>query len=146
MVIDCLFILIPKLFHDGVNITNLTKNKSNKPNKKRRIIMEKEEILLKAQKENKGVDLAERKVVKDATWIAYFVIVWLVIIVDLVNGFVLHNVNRGMDFVLFSAAFVVFLIKYIKLRRKHELVVMLIWALASISMLTVWILQLSKVI
>ena len=108
--------------------------------------MEKEEILLKAQKENKGVDLAERKVVKDATWIAYFVIVWLVIIVDLVNGFVLHNVNRGMDFVLFSAAFVVFLIKYIKLRRKHELVVMLIWALASISMLTVWILQLSKVI
>ena len=57
MVIDCLFILIPKLFHDGVNLTNLTKNKSNKPNKKRRIIMEKEEILLKAQKENKGVDL-----------------------------------------------------------------------------------------
>ena len=108
--------------------------------------MEKEEILLKAQKENKGVDLAERKAAKDGTWVAYFVIVWLVIIVDLVNGFVLHNVNRGMDFVLFSAAFVVFLIKYIKLRRKHELVVMLIWALASISMLTVWILQLSQVI
>ncbi len=108
--------------------------------------MEKEEILLKAQKENKGVDLAERKVAKDGTWVAYFVIVWLVIIVDLVNGFVLHNVNRGMDFVLFSAAFVVFLIKYIKLRRKHELVVMLIWGLASKSMLTVWILQLSQVI
>ena len=108
--------------------------------------MEKEEILLKAQKENKGVDLPERKAAKDGTWVAYFVIIWLVIIVDLVNGFVLHNVNRGTDFVLFSAAFVVFLIKYIKLRRKHELVVMLIWALAFISMLTVWILQLSQVI
>lgn len=69
--------------------------------------MEKEEILLKAQK-NKGVDLVERKVAKDSSWVAYFVIVLLVIIVDLVNGFVLHNVNRGMDFVLFSAAFVIF--------------------------------------
>lgn len=108
--------------------------------------MEKEEILLKAQKENKGVDLVKRKVAKDGTWVAYFVVVCLVIIVDLVNGFVLHHVNRGIDFVLFSAAFVAFLIRYIKLRRKLDLVVMLIWALASISMLTVWILQLSQVI
>ena len=34
MVIDYLFILIPKLFRDSNNLTNLTKNKSNKPNKK----------------------------------------------------------------------------------------------------------------
>ena len=107
--------------------------------------MEKEEILAKAQKENNGVDLADRSAQKDGAWIAYIALVILVIVVDTVNGLVLHNVNRGMDFVLFTAAFIVFLVKFIRLRKKHELIPLILWGVLSISMLVVWILQLCRV-
>ena len=107
--------------------------------------MEKEEILAKAQKENNGVDLADKSAQKDGAWIAYIAFVGLVIVVDIVNGFVLHNLNRGMDFVLFTAAFIVFLVKFIKLRKKHEIIPLVIWGVLSISMLVVWILQLCRV-
>lgn len=108
--------------------------------------MEKEEILKKAQKENKGVDLADLAAQKDGCYVAYIIGVLLLIAVDTINGFVLHNVNRGADFVLFAMAFAVFLTKYIKLRKKHELVMTLFWGTLSICMLVVWILQLAKVI
>lgn len=108
--------------------------------------MDKEEILAKAQSEGKERDLPDREAQKNGAWIAYIVGVILLIIVDTVNGFVLHNVNRGADFALFSMAFVVFLIKYLRLRRRHELVVAIIWGILSLSMLTVWILQLAGVL
>lgn len=108
--------------------------------------MDKEEILAKAQSEGKERDLPDREAQKNGAWIAYIVGVILLIIVDTVNGFVLHYVNRGADFALFSMAFVVFLIKYLRLRRRHELVVAIIWGILSLSMLTVWILQLAGVL
>ena len=58
--------------------------------------MNKDEILLKAQEENKGKDLADKSAQKDGSWIAYSVGVILIILVDTINGFVLHNVNRGV--------------------------------------------------
>lgn len=108
--------------------------------------MNKEEILAKAQSENHGKDLADVEAQRSGAWIAYMVGVILVILVDIVNGLVLHNVNRGIDFVLFSMAFVAFLTKYIKLRKRHELIVTICWGLLSLSMLVVWILQLCGVI
>ena len=42
-------------------------------------------------------------------------------------------------------AFVVFLIKYIKLRKRHELIVAIIWGVLAVSMLAVWIMQLAGV-
>lgn len=108
--------------------------------------MNREEVLSKAQNENKGKDYADIEAQKNGTRAAYFVGILLVIIVDLVNGFVLHNVNRGIDFVLFSMAFVAFLVKYIRLRKRHELFVMICWGLLALSMLAVWILQLCGVI
>ena len=107
--------------------------------------MNKEDILKKAQAENNGRDYADIEAQKSGTRAAYFVAVLLVIIVDLVNGFVLGNVNRGMDFVLFTMAFVAFLTKYIKLRKRHELFVTIMWGLLALMMLVLWILQLCGV-
>lgn len=107
--------------------------------------MNKEEILAKAQGENKGVDLVDKEAQKIGGLISYIVIVCLIIIVDIVNGIVLHNVNRGPDFALFAMSFAMFLVKYIKLRKVHELIIAIMFALLSISMLVVWILQLCKV-
>lgn len=108
--------------------------------------MNKEEILAMAQSENKGRDYADIEAQRRGAWAAYMVAVILVILVDTVNGFVLHNVNRGMDFVLFTMAFVAFLTKYLKLRKRHELIVTICWGLLALSMLVVWILQLCGVI
>lgn len=107
--------------------------------------MDKEEILEKAQHENKGADLVDMQAQKDGAWIAYFVAVLLLITVDVVNGVVLHNVNRGADFVLFTMAFAAFLTKYVKLRKKHELFVAICWGVGAIAMLVWWILQLCGV-
>ena len=107
--------------------------------------MNREEILKKAQEENNGKDYADIEAQKTGTRAAYFVAVLLVIIVDTVNGFVLGYVNRGMDFVLFTMAFVAFLTKYLKLRKRHELIVMIMWGLLALSMLVCWILQLCGV-
>ena len=107
--------------------------------------MNREEILKKAQAENNGKDYADIEAQKTGTRAAYFVAVLLVIIVDTVNGFVLGYVNRGMDFVLFTMAFVAFLTKYLKLRKRHELIVTILWGLLALSMLACWILQLCGV-
>ena len=107
--------------------------------------MNREEILKKAQAENNGKDYADIEAQKTGTRAAYFIAVLLVIIVDTVNGFVLGYVNRGMDFVLFTMAFVAFLTKYLKLRKRHELIVTIMWGLLALSMLACWILQLCGV-
>ena len=108
--------------------------------------MNKEEILEKARSEGKERDLPEQEATRNGAWLAYIIGVILLIVVDTVNGLVLHNVNRGPDFVLFSMPFVIFLIKYLRLRRRHELAVAVIWGILSLSMLVVWILQLRGVI
>ena len=108
--------------------------------------MNREDILQKAQNEGKGRDYADLEAQKDGTRAAYFVGILLVILVDIINGVVLHNVNRGIDFVAFSMAFVAFLVKYIRLRKRHELFVMLCWGVLAAIMLVMWILQLCGVI
>lgn len=108
--------------------------------------MNKEEILARAQSEGKEKDLPDRDAQKSGAWIAYIVGVVLLIIVDTVNGFVLHYVNRGADFALFSMAFAVFLCKYLRLRKRHELIVAIIWGVLALAMLVVWIMQLTGVI
>ena len=107
--------------------------------------MNREDILKRAQQENQGKDYADIEAQKSGTRAAYFIAVILVIIVDLVNGFVRGYVNRGMDFVLFTMAFVAFLTKYIKLRKRHELFVTIMWGLLALMMLVLWILQLCGV-
>ena len=105
--------------------------------------MNREDILAKAQQEGKEQDLPDREAQRSGAWAAYILGVVLLIIVDTVNGLVLHYVNRGADFALFSMAFVIFLIKYLRLRRRHELIIAVMWGALALSMLAVWILQLT---
>ena len=108
--------------------------------------MNRDEILAKAQGEGREQDLPKREAQKDGAWTAYIIGVVLLILVDTINGFVLHYVNRGADFVLFSMASVLFLIKYLKLRKRHELVISIIWGVLALCMLAVWVLQLTGVL
>ena len=65
-------------------------------------MMNKDQILSMAQNEGREKDLPDLEAQKSGAWIAYIIGVVLLIVVDTVNGFVLHYVNRGADFALFA--------------------------------------------
>ncbi len=80
--------------------------------------MEKEEILAKAQGENKGKDVADIEAQRRGAYSAYFVGLCLICIWDLV------------------------LTKYLKQGKKHELAVTIFYGFCMVAFLVLWILQL----
>ncbi len=104
--------------------------------------MEKDEILLQAQKENKGKDVADLDAQRKGAYIAYFVGLFLIIAWDIVEGFVFHHINYGGNVAIFAMAFTAFLVKYLQLRKRHELIVAIAYGLVTVAFLIMWILQL----
>lgn len=104
--------------------------------------MEKEEILAKAQKENKGKDLAELEVTNKATNLAFMVgglfIVALLIADWIVTGIFKYFVLGGL-MVMIAVAFIY---KYIRLRKRHELVVSILYIIGAVGFLALWVIQL----
>lgn len=104
--------------------------------------MEKQEILQKAQQENKGRDLAELDVIRRATNLAFTVggiLMVAILIVDFViTGTFKFFVLGGLDVILAVA----FLYKYIHLKKRHELVVSILYIICAIGFLACWIIQL----
>ena len=108
--------------------------------------MTRDELLAKARSEGKEWDFPDLEAQKSGAWAAYLLGVILLLLVDVVNGLVLHNFNRGADFALCSMVFVLFLTKYLRLKKTHELFVTILWGLLALSMLIVWILQVCGVL
>ena len=108
--------------------------------------MEKNEILKKAQQENKGKDLADLEAQKKATNVAFTVGGLTIIAILIVDLIISKTFNYGVMGGLFVMLFSGFLTKYIVLRKKHELVVTICYGLIAIGFLTIWILKLCGVI
>ena len=107
--------------------------------------MNKEEILSMAQEDNKGMDIADLEAQKSASVAGYYVVALGILIVTIVDKIVLDKFNFGA---LMSCLFmfsIAFLIKYIKLKKKHELFVSILYFLGAITSLVFWILELAKV-
>lgn len=107
--------------------------------------MEKDEILELAQKDNKNLDIADLEVQKSAAMIGYYVVALGIIIVTIVDKLVLDKFNFGAITACLLMFSVAFLVKFIKLKKKHELFVCLIYLLGAIFGLVCWILELIKV-
>ena len=107
--------------------------------------MEKDELLKRAQEDNKGADLADLNTQYKAAYISYFVGIIGIIIVNIIEGIILRKVNYGADMAICLMIGVAFIYKYVKLRKKHELFVSLCYISISIMFLVFWILQLVKV-
>lgn len=107
--------------------------------------MDKDEILAKAQSENKGMDIADLDAQKKGAYIGYFVGIIGIILVDIIDGIITKHVNHGANMVIVLMCFSAFLVKYIKLKKTHELIVSILYLLLSIMFLVFWILQLLKV-
>jgi hypothetical protein len=107
--------------------------------------MNKEEILSMAQEDNKGMDVADLEAQKSASIIGYYVVALGILIVTIVDKLVLNKFDFGAVAVCLLMFAVAFLVKYIKLKRKHELFVFVIYLLGSIFGLVCWILELTRV-
>ena len=84
--------------------------------------MNKEEILEKSRAENRNKDIYEKEVLKQAGTSAVIVMMVLATIFFVVQIFVGGGINWGIWALVFSSNMTTFWVKYIKLRRNHELV------------------------
>ena len=108
--------------------------------------MNREDILKMAQDENKGKDVADVEAQHKGAYRAYFVGIILIIAVNIVEGFVFNRISYGGTMAIFAMGFTAFLIKYLTLRKKHELFVALTYGFFTVMWLVLWILQLCGVI
>ncbi len=104
--------------------------------------MDKDKILEMAQKENKGKDEADLAAQKSGTYLAYFVGLFAVIVWDVVEGIVYHQINFGGNMCLFLMAFTAFITKYAVLKKKHELIIAVVYGVGAVAFTVFWILQL----
>ena len=107
--------------------------------------MDREEILKQAQKENKGKDVADLDAQRKGAYIAYFVGILLIILVDIVEGFVFHRISYGCNMAVFAMAFTAFLTKYRIRKKRHELYVAMVYGVLTFIFLALWISQLCGV-
>ena len=108
--------------------------------------MNKEEILSKAQKENKGRDIADLEAARRGTNIAFMVggfAFIAILIVEMVVNNVFHYEILGAITLMCAVAFWV---KNISLKKKHEMVAAILYSALSIAWFTLWILRLVKVL
>ena len=104
-------------------------------------MMDREEILAKSQRENQGQDIADLEVSKTGMKLGWLTVVCLLAIVSVVDALVFERMNSEAFFAVTAATSAIFFYKYRKLRRKHELIVAVIDAVAAAAFLISWILQ-----
>ena len=84
-------------------------------------MMNREEILEKSRQENHGQDIANLEVA-----IKY------------------DRMNSGIFFAVMAGCSAIFIRKYLKLHKKHELYISIVYVIAAAAFLVSWILQLTK--
>ena len=94
--------------------------------------MDKDEILERSRKEHKDMDLVELEVNNKANAVANLVGVVVCGILTVVHAFVRDSIDTSAWTVMFSILSTIMLVKYVKLRRRHELVVGLLYLVSAI--------------
>jgi hypothetical protein len=106
------------------------------------IMMNREEILARSQQENHGQDVVDLEVSKASMKLGWLVVVCLLAFVAVVDAIVFERMNSEVFFAVLAATSAIFFSKYLKLHRRHELIIAIIDAVAAVAFLISWILQL----
>ena len=96
--------------------------------------MNREEILEKSRAENKNKDIYEQEVLKQASTTAVKVMMTLAMIFFIAQIYAGGGTNWSIWALVFSAHMTTFWVKYIKLRRKHELVMAMAYTIVVSAM------------
>lgn len=95
--------------------------------------MDKQEVLAKSRTENNKRDIYEQEVLKQAKIVATAVMMIFAAIFFGVQIFMGEGINWGMWALVFSANMATLWVKYIKLRRRHELVLAIAYTLLVLT-------------
>ena len=90
--------------------------------------MDKDEILARSRKENKGGDFVEGEVLGFAYRIAVGVGMMVCGVLAVLHVIFRETVDYGIWTVYFSVLATTMIVKFVKLRRRHELVIGLLYA------------------
>ena len=104
--------------------------------------MNKEEILAKSRNENHGKDIADLAVSKASMQVGWLVILCLLAAVTVVDAMVFNRVNNEIFFAVMAGCSAIFASKYRKLRKRHELILSVAYAIGAAAFLIAWIRQL----
>ncbi len=107
-------------------------------------MMNREEILEKSRQENRGQDVVNLEVSKSSVILGWVVAVCTLAVVAVTEALKYERVNNGIFFAVMAGCTAIFTRKYLKLRKQHELIISIIYAVASAAFLIAWILQLAN--
>lgn len=106
--------------------------------------MNREEILAKSKQENRGQDIVNLEAAKNSMQLGWAVMICLLAAVAVVDALVLSRMCYEAFFAIMAGSAVVFFSKYLKMRKRHELILAAGYAVAAVILLVFWILQLVK--
>lgn len=106
--------------------------------------MNREEILERSKQENQGKDIADLEVSKSSMQFGWLVAVCLLALVGVVEALVYDRLNNGIFFAVMAGCSAIFISKYRKLHKRHELIISIIYTFSAVAFLIAWILQLVK--
>ena len=106
--------------------------------------MNKEEILAKSKQENRGQDIANLEVSKASMQFGWITAVCLLALVAVVEAIVYKRMNAGIFFAVTAGCSAIFINKYLKLRKRHELYIAIVYMIVAIAFFIAWILRLTK--
>ena len=103
-------------------------------------MMNREEILEKSRQENHGQDIANLEVARSSIVFG----VCLLAVVAVTEAIKYDRMNSGIFFAVMAGCSAIFIRKYLKLHKKHELYISIVYVIAAAAFLVSWILQLTK--
>lgn len=107
-------------------------------------MMNREEILEKSRQENRGQDIANLEVSRSSIVFGWVVAVCLLAFVAVAEALKYERMNSGIFFAVMAGCAAIFIRKYLKLRKQHELIISIVYTVAAVAFLTAWILQLAN--
>lgn len=105
--------------------------------------MTKEEILEKSRNENQNKDVYDLEVQNKAARVAYFSVPVLCAVISIFQFIFEKTVSAGLWSVVFGMFSVTFLVKFIHMHKKHELIVFLCYLVICVLLFITYIFQLT---
>ena len=108
--------------------------------------MDRNEILAQSRKENKNKDLAELEAVKKASNIASRVGMLVCCLIAVLEVIFTSRVNYASWTIYFSILGTLFLVKYLSLRKRHELLMTILCLALFVFFFTLYLLRIAGVV
>lgn len=105
--------------------------------------MNREEILEKSRQENRGQDIVNLEVSRSSIVFGWIVAVCMLAVVAVTEALKYERMNNGIFFAVMAGCTAIFVRKYLKLHKRHELIIAVVYAVAAVAFLVAWILQLA---